>query len=864
MLVLKFGGSSVGSPAAIENIIDILNDSEHRGKVAAVVVSAFSGVTDELIAAARLAAGTAAPEGPATPDSRDRQAPAGSLRRRHRDTAAHFLKGEELEAALAALDRRFGELDRILQGLEVLGELSPGIQDRVMSYGERLSADLLARIFSARGIAASAVDTRPLIKTDSSYGKAAFIPAETYANIRGFFDAARESPVARQAAAQETSAAPAVRPIPVCTGFIGSDSRGHTTTLGRGGSDLSASIIGAALDAEELEIWTDVDGILTADPRLVKNSFRIDLISYVEAMELSHFGAKVIYPPTIRPSLERGIPIRIRNTFNPSSPGTRIVQDAPGGEYPIRGISSMNNIALIRVQGSGMVGVAGFSSRLFGALARRGINIILITQSSSEYSICFAVLPQDAPGALAAIQDEFGREIAAGTIENPVSEDELSIIAVVGAGMKRSSGIAGKVFHALGRNGVNVVAIAQGSSELNISAVVARQDEAKALNAIHEAFFLSTVRSVNLFLLGLGLIGGTLIDQITRQKEILAAEHKIRINVVGAANSSRMLFNSAGLETGELRSLPGAEDRGPRNGFPGPGSKPSPEPYSLPAFIDRMKAMNLPNTAFCDCTASDEVSAAYGDIIRCAIPIVTPNKRANSGALAYYRELTEYSRERGIPYLYETTVCAGLPVISTLRDLHLSGDRVHRIEAVLSGTLSFVFNNFDGTATFSALLREARARGYTEPDPRDDLNAMDAARKALILARECGMALEFSAVDIEPILPPACFDAKDVESFFTELEKSDEAFEKRRKEAESRGEALRYVAVIEEGSARLSLRAEPEGSPFRSLVDADNVVVITTSRYSKLPMVIKGPGAGAQVTAGGIFADIVRIARTLV
>ncbi|MDR3148363.1 MAG: bifunctional aspartate kinase/homoserine dehydrogenase I, partial [Treponema sp.] len=825
MLVLKFGGSSVGSPAAIGNIINILNDSKHRGRVAAVVVSAFSGVTDALIAAARLAGG-GEPESSAGPGPRGWEAMIGELRERQGAMAAQFLGGEELKAARAEAEGMLEELSRILKGLEVLGELSPSAQDRVMSFGERLSASLLARIFRARGIGASYCDTRPLIKTDSVYGRATFVPAETYDAIRRFFGASGTAGIL------------------VCTGFIGSDSRRRTTTLGRGGSDLSASIIGAALDAEELEIWTDVDGILTADPRLVKNSFRIETLSYVEAMELSHFGAKVIYPPTIRPSLERGIPISIRNTFNPACPGTRIVKEAPAGDYPIRGISSMNNIALVRVQGSGMVGVAGFSSRLFGALARRGINIILITQASSEYSICFAVLPQDSEAALAALGEEFEREIASAAIEQPVAEADLSIIAVVGAGMKRSSGIAGKVFHALGRNGVNVVAIAQGSSELNISAVVARQDEAKALNAIHEAFFLSTVRSVNLFLLGLGLIGGTLLDQIARQKEILAAEHKIRIKVVGAANSRWMVFDRAGIDITKLRPLleGGAQDA-------------CPEPYKLPVFIGRMKAMNLPNTAFCDCTASDEVSAAYADIMRSAIPIVTPNKRANAGLFAYYRELTEYSRERGIPYLYETTVCAGLPVISTLRDLHLSGDKVHRIEAVLSGTLSFIFNNFNGAATFSALVREAKARGYTEPDPRDDLNAMDAARKALILARECGMPLEFSAMDIEPILPPACFNAKGVEAFFAELEKLDGDFERRRNEAESRAEVLRYVAVIEEGSARLSLRSEPEGSPFRSLVDSDNVVVITTSRYSKLPMVIKGPGAGAQVTAGGIFAD---------
>jgi aspartokinase/homoserine dehydrogenase 1 len=494
--------------------------------------------------------------------------------------------------------------------------------------------------------------------------------------------------------------------------------------------------------------------------------------------------------------------------------------------------------------------VAGFSSRLFGALARRRINVILITQNSSEYSICFAVLPFDTGAAEAAINGEFEREIAAGAIDPPAVEGDLAIIAVVGSRMKSISGISGKVFHALGRNGINVVAIAQGSSELNISAVIARQDEAKALNAIHEAFFLSAVRSVNLFLLGLGLIGGTLLEQIAGHKEILADQHKIRINLVGAANSRNMVFNREGLDVKKVREILS-------------GSTGS-EAYQLPLFIQRMKEMNLPNAAFCDCTASDLVSAAYGDILESSIPIVTPNKRANSGSFDYYRRLTGYSRDRGIPYLYETTVCAGLPVISTLRDLFLSGDRVRRIEAVLSGTLSFIFNNFDGSKSFSTLVREAKAKGYTEPDPRDDLNAMDAARKALILARECGMALEFSQVAIEPILPQACFKAKDVDAFFAELEKADAGFEKRRSAAAAAGKALRYVAVIEEGSARISLREEKPESPFRSLVDADNIVVITTGRYSKLPMVIKGPGAGAEVTAGGVFADIVRIARTLV
>jgi aspartokinase/homoserine dehydrogenase 1 len=569
----------------------------------------------------------------------------------------------------------------------------------------------------------------------------------------------------------------------------------------------------------------------------------------------------VLPPPTVRPALDKGIPSWIRNTFNPSGGGTRIIRDAAESLFPIRGISSLSNVTLVRLQGSGMVGVAGFSSRLFGALARKSISVILITQSSSEYSICFAVEPSAAYVAAAALIEEFDREIAAASIEAPVVESGLAIIAVVGSRMKSRTGISGKVFHALGRNGINIVAIAQGSSELNISAVIARQDEAKALNAIHEAFFLAGVRSVNLFLVGIGLIGGTLVDQIAEHRDILAEEQHIRINLAGVANSKRMLFRAEGLDPrtvkGRLKNSNG-EAAKPEDGLIEEAE------FEIDAFVERMKSMNLPNAAFCDCTAGGNIAAAYADILKAAIPIVTPNKKANSGSLEYYRTLTGYSRDRGIPYLYETTVCAGLPVISTLRDLAFSGDKVRRIEAVLSGTLSFIFNNYDGSVPFSVLVREAKAKGYTEPDPRDDLNAMDAARKALILARECGLSLEFEAVDIEPILPAVCFEAPDVEAFFVELKKADPVFERRRAEAAASGKALRYVAVIEEGSARISLRAEAAGSPFRSLVDADNIVVITTDRYSTLPMVIKGPGAGAQVTAGGVFADIVRIARTLV
>ncbi|MDR1212166.1 MAG: bifunctional aspartate kinase/homoserine dehydrogenase I [Spirochaetaceae bacterium] len=821
MVVLKFGGTSVGSAEAVKQILAIVGDSEHLDRVQVIVVSALSGVTDALIGMAQKA----------TLGDLTYREDLRVLEKRHEEFHGALLSGESGKEASAFVRDSFGELGRFLDGVGVLRELTPRVLDYIMSFGERISAVLISRVLTGAGRPSEYCDARELIITDDNFGNARFFPEESYLRIKNYM-------------AKQTG-------LVVAAGFIGATGSGETTTLGRGGSDLSAAIFGAALNAEEVEIWTDVDGILTADPRLVKDAFRIDAISYVEAMELSHFGAKVLHPPTVKPALEKGIPIRIRNTFNPRGEGTRISRDGAPGKYPIQGISSMGDIALIRVQGSGMAGVAGFSSRLFGALAAKNISVILITQGSSEYSICFAVRPEDARLSVEAISKNFEREIASALIDPPILELNMAIIAVVGAGMKRSSGVAGKVFHALGRNGINVVAIAQGSSELNISAVIRKEDTAKALNAIHEAFFLAGIRSVNLFLVGTGLIGGTLLKQLERHRIILADKHKIRINLTGLANSRRMLFDSEGISPGGAKTLLMDEAR-------------QAEPFELSGFIKRMKSYNLPNTAFCDCTASDTVARTYGELLASSIPVVTPNKRANSGAYEYYSGLTGLSREKGIPYLYETTVCAGLPVISTLRDLHLSGDTVRRIEAVLSGTLSYIFNNFDGTKTFSALVREARARGYTEPDPRDDLNAMDAARKALVLARECGMPLEFEQVSIEPILPEACFRAQDVDAFFGELEKSDGAFEERRKQAEASGRALRYVALIEAGRAELALRPEAPDSPFRSLVDADNMVVITTDRYSSLPLVVKGPGAGAEVTAGGVFADIVRIARTLV
>ena len=868
MLVCKFGGTSVGSKEALSALISILKNPEHADKVKVVVVSALSGITDSLIktaANAQDASGSGTVNGELPSSSLQNVAKSiAEMKKRHLELSASFLKNEEKKEAAREIEQSFAELSRMMDGIAILREISPRVMDSIMSYGERLSAPLIARVLRVSGIPAQYLDSREVIVTDKHFGAARVVRGESYMRIKEKTGMAYGK--GHPGSEDQT--------VFVASGFVGRSEDGSTTTLGRGGSDLTAALYGAALHADVVEIWTDVDGILTADPKLVKNAFRIDSLSYEEAMELSHFGAKVLYPPTIKPALDKKIPIVIRNSSNPESPGTKITGKAGPGEYPIRGISSLPRITLIRLQGPGMMGGAGFSSRFFGALARRKISVILISQAASEYSICAAVDSASGDEALFALRDEFGQEILGGAVDEPVAEEDLAIIAVVGGRMKQVSGISGKVFHALGRNGINIVAIAQGSSELNISLVISRSDESKALNAIHEAFFLAGIRSVNLFLLGSGLIGGTLLDQLALHQEILADTYQIKITLVGAGNSHGMIFNTQGLDPGKVKKLLNKKpddkslvsSAGRANvSAANDSSRGSPlVKFDLKEFINTMKAFNLPNTAFCDCTASDDVAAAYSDIITGAIPIVTPNKRANAGSYEYYRMLVDYSRERGIPYLYETTVCAGLPVISTLRDLFLSGDRVRRIEAVLSGTLSYIFNNFDGSKTFSALVREAKAAGYSEPDPRDDLNAMDAARKALILARECGMNLEFNNLKIESLLPSACFKAPDVESFFKELEKCDANFEKRRTKAVAEGRGLRYVAVIEAGKATLSLRSEEAGSPFLSLKDSDNMVVITSNRYSKLPMVIKGPGAGAQVTAGGVFADIVRIARTLV
>ena len=848
MKIAKFGGTSVGSPEAIKALVGIVRE---RGQ-SVVVVSAFSGVTDALIATAKAAAAR-------DPSWVGRFEAIGD---RHRATLSAVTGTALLGAAPASatsdvadkVEALLAELLEVLTGVKALRELSDRTLDLVMSFGERLSSIVVAAAFKASGLDAVAVDARSLILAEGDFGNARPLSEATVAATKSrLFPRQIFASNQNGARGPETSGPDGARgtetsgsPLPVVTGFIASTLAGDTITLGRGGSDYSAAILGAVIGVEEVEIWTDVDGILTADPRKVPDAFSMTSIGYEEAMELSHFGAKVIYPPTIQPALERGIPIRILNTFNPSFPGTTIAADAEPSRYPVRGISSISQAALVRVQGPGLVGVTGIAMRVFGCLARRKVNIILISQASSERSICFAVSPSEEGAVLEALAEEFRAEMADGRIGQTVVETDKSIIAVVGERMKNTPGISGRVFHSLGRCGVNVSAIAQGSSELNISAVVDAADEAKALNAVHEAFFLSGTRSVKVFLAGTGVVGGTLLKQIARQQTVLIEDYSVRVEVVGIARSKKMLFREEGIPLERWKELVEAEGA----------------PTDLEAFIETAHSLSLPNAVFVDCTASDEVPKLYEKALRGSTAVVTPNKRGNAGPLKLYSAIKKAVLESGSPYLFETNAGAGLPVISTLHDLLVSGDRIVRIEAMLSGTIGYVLSSYDGSKSFASLVREAKELGYTEPDPRDDLCAADAARKALILARECGRELEFSDIRIEPILPRSCIEAPSVEAFLEELERQEPFFRKMLEEA--RGASLVYAATIDESGIRLRLRAAAQGDPLFGLRGPENVVAYTTERYSALPLVVRGPGAGGEVTAGGLFADIVRIAKALV
>ncbi|MCF8247551.1 MAG: bifunctional aspartate kinase/homoserine dehydrogenase I [Saprospiraceae bacterium] len=816
MKVLKFGGSSVGTPERINGLIEILKSYYSRGDHFTVVFSAFSGVTDSLLDMSSKAA--AGDEG--------WRASFEGFAKRHQDAIAELVSGKEQAQIAADMERSHQSLANMLSGIFLVREASPRMMDYVVSFGERSSSFIIAAALRQAGIPASFLDARKVIRTNDAFQNAKV-------------DFAVTNPLIKEYYAQHPD-------VQVVTGFIGATPEGITTTLGRGGSDYTAAIIAAGLDAAAIEIWTDVDGVLTADPRKVKKAFTIPKMTYAEAMEMSHFGAKVIYPPTLQPALQKRIPLFIKNTFNPGFEGTYITDKRDPSGHAVTGISSINKVAMLTLQGGGMFGVPGIAGRLFGSLASAGISVILITQGSSEHSITFAIPPEVAKKAKQQVAAEFEYEIEKGMVEPLKVEADLSVIAIIGENMRFRPGIAGRMFQALGKNGVNVVAIAQGSSELNISVVVAHADEAKAMNALHEAFFLSDTKELHVFMVGVGLIGATLIEQIREQSAFLKEKRSLELKIVGLTNSKTMLFEEDGIDLANWKTLLSA----------------SGEKANLPGFVERMKGLNLSNSIFVDNTASEEVPRFYEAILESSISISTPNKIATSSSYLQYQRLKGIAARRGVPFLYETNVGAGLPVIGTLEDLITSGDRILKIEGVLSGTMSFIFNKFkQGGEPFSAIVREAKQLGYTEPDPRDDLGGADVRRKLLILARETGLPLEAADVHIESILPKAAQDAPNVDAFFAELEKADAHFEKMAADAAADGKALRMVASLDKltGQATIGLRAVDASHPFYSLSGSDNMIVFTTERYKERPLVVRGPGAGAAVTAAGVFAEVVRI-----
>jgi len=811
--VLKFGGSSVAHAERIKNIITILKQyyADRQGLV--LVFSAFGGITDVLIELCYKAS-----QG----DTSYLQL-FEEYKKRH-ETTIDELFGEADASEIKELIRGNHEtLQDLLHGIFLIREVSARTSDLVLSFGERNANAIIAAAFSTEGIPSVFTDARNLITTNSDFGQAKVIFEKTNEQIKNYISDLDGK-------------------IPVITGFIGSDEHGLTTTLGRGGSDYTASIFAAALDAEELEIWTDVDGVLTADPRKVKKAFTLQHLSYSEAMEMSHFGAKVIYPPTILPACQKSIPIIIKNTFNPEFSGTRITNTTESSDKsPMKGISSLNNICLINLQGSGLMGIPGIASRLFSVLAREKINIILITQASSEYSISLAVESKYQQKAVSAIETEFSKEIGEGSVLPVIAEPDLCVIAVIGEKMRHVPGISGKLFNALGKNGINVMAIAQGSSELNISFVVNKRDEVKALNAIHDSFFLSDVKRVHLFLTGTGLIGSTLLKQIRQQKTFLQNEMRLDIVVTGLANSKKMFFDENGINISLWQDI--LEKNG--------------SDTDMEVFIQEMKEKNLPNSIFIDNTASKYIPSFYHIILAGNISVCTPNKVAASSPLVEYKALKQLAKDKMVHLLFETNVGAGLPLLSTMRNLILSGDTLLKIEGVLSGSLSYIFNTYEPGQSFTELVYRAGELGYTEPDPRDDLSGMDVKRKIMILAREGGFDVEEGDVSIDPILSEYCMSAPDVNSFFDRLKEEEYILSGQAESAKKENKYLRYIASFENGKIHISLQQVQQNSPFVSLAGSDNMIVFTTERYKERPLVIKGPGAGADVTAAGLFAEII-------
>ncbi|MFT4062192.1 MAG: bifunctional aspartate kinase/homoserine dehydrogenase I [Edaphocola sp.] len=814
MKVLKFGGTSVGSIQSLKNVFDIVASTYKPDSPLLVVCSAFAGVTNTLVAIAHKAL-----------KKKEFSIDLKQVEDRHYEIIAGLLPRTEQNPLLMMVKGAFNEIEEILTSIGHLGELSDRTKDRLLSYGEQLSCNIVNAYFRAGQLKSDYIDARELIVTNDRHGNAAVLFDKTNERLYKWRLANR---------------------IYVVTGFIASCENGDTATLGRGGSDYTASIIAAGLGAEEVQIWTDVDGFMTADPRMVATAFSLPELSYQEAMEMSYFGAKVIYPPTMIPAIESHIPILIKNTFNAGHPGTLVHSHAAkgGSNGLIKGIVSIEDACLVNITGNGMVGMKGFSGRLFSALARHNVNIILITQASSEHSISLVVALTDRDKARKALAEEFETELKQSKIDEPQFDTQVSIIAVVGENMKRTRGVSGKFFSALGRNGINVAAIAQGSSELNISAVIEHGSLSKALNVVHDSLLLSPVKTFNVLFAGTGNIGAELFRQLSREAANLEANHHIKINTVGVCNSRRMLV--AG---GETLSLDDMVDK-----------LQDAEVADITVFIKLILDKKLPNLVFVDNTSSPDVVAQYETLLRNNVSIVTCNKIGNSSGYEQYARFRSLAKKFSASYLYETNVGAGLPVIRTLNDLWISGDEVLRIEAILSGTISYIFNHYQGAATFAEVVKQAQGLGYTEPDPRHDLNGLDFSRKMLILGREIGLPLEMDNVEIADFLPEACLKAESIAAFYQSLADNEPYFAALKNEAQATGKKLRLIGTLKDGKITIAVKMVDARHPFYGLSGSDNIISFTTTRYRQTPLVVKGPGAGAAVTAAGVFADLMRVA----
>ncbi|MEO5563632.1 MAG: bifunctional aspartate kinase/homoserine dehydrogenase I, partial [Chitinophagaceae bacterium] len=758
MQVLKFGGTSVANAENINKVVAIVKETTNRGK-AIVIVSALGGVTDLLLSAAELAA-----------DGKESYKDKLSvIEQRHLEAVKLLLPIAHQSQLLSLVKKCCNEIEDICNGIFLLGELTPRSKDRIASYGEWLSSQIISAKLAAEKINNTWKDSRELIVTNSVFTAAEVDFAATNQKTNDFFSASSAS-------------------LFILPGFIAADKNGITTTLGRGGSDYTAAIIASAIKATVLEIWTDVSGMMTADPRLTSNARIIPHISYQEAMELSHFGAKVIYPPTIQPVMTKNIPVWIKNTFAPTDEGTVIESVSSKNGNIVRGISSINSIALISLEGSGMIGIPGFSKRLFEALSNESINVILITQSSSEHSICVGIEEMAVTKAKIAVDLAFANEIALQKVEPLKIETDLSIVALVGENMKSHPGISGRMFGAMGRNGVNIRAISQGSSEKNISAVISTQDVRKGINVLHEEFFETTYKQVNLFIVGTGNVGAKFLGQLEKQAKFLQEQLRLQVRVVGLSNSRNMVIEEEGIGMNKWKEK---LEKG--------------EKADLQQFINNIISRNLRNSIFVDVTANEKVAAIYDQLLQKSISVVACNKIAASSAYDNYKRLKDLAREYNCQFLFETNVGAGLPVIGTLNDLMRSGDKVNKIQAVLSGTLNFVFNNYDGTRKFADVVKQAQDEGYTEPDPRLDLGGTDVMRKIMILAREAGERIEMNDITNNSFMPPSCMTGS-VADFYAAMTKEEEHFKKLFEKANKDGCKLKFVASFDGSKASVGLQ----------------------------------------------------------